>query len=295
MTEYSENNFEQCIKCTVCTVYCPAAAANPLFPGPKQAGPDGERLRLKQPGFYDEALKYCLNCKRCEVACPSNVRIGDIIQLARIKYSKKRPGLREFVLANTDLVGTLSTPLAPIVNATVGLKPVKMVMDKVMRIDHRRTFPKYAFGTFEGWMRKQREAQAAFPEQVSYFHGCYVNYNNPPLGKDFVRVMNALGIGVQNLPEGAAVALPVYQSGKSKRRAFWTGVLSGAVEPLFGALVVLAAAGIHALMPWLLSFAAGAMLYVVAEELLPRAGGRRGTCGFLVGFLLMMILDVALG
>ena len=82
MTEYSENNFEQCIKCTVCTVYCPAAAANPLFPGPKQAGPDGERLRLKQPGFYDEALKYCLNCKRCEVACPSNVRIGDIIQLA---------------------------------------------------------------------------------------------------------------------------------------------------------------------------------------------------------------------
>lgn len=105
----------------------------------------------------------------------------------------------------------------------------------------------------------------------------------------------AFGIGVQNFPEGAAVALPVYQSGKSKRRAFWTGVLSGAVEPLFGALVVLAAAGIHALMPWLLSFAAGAMLYVVAEELLPRAGGRRGTCGFLVGFLLMMILDVALG
>ena len=196
MTEYSENNFEQCIKCTVCTVYCPAAAANPLFPGPKQAGPDGERLRLKQPGFYDEALKYCLNCKRCEVACPSNVRIGDIIQLARIKYSKTRPGLREFVLANTDLVGTLSTPLAPIVNATVGLKPVKMVMDKVMRIDHRRTFPKYAFGTFEGWMRKQREAQAAFPEQVSYFHGCYVNYNNPPLGKDVVRVMNALNYSI---------------------------------------------------------------------------------------------------
>lgn len=105
----------------------------------------------------------------------------------------------------------------------------------------------------------------------------------------------ALGIGVQNFPEGAAVALPVYQAGKSKRRAFWTGVLSGAVEPLFGVLVVLAAARVHALMPWLLSFAAGAMLYVVAEELLPRAGSRRGTCGFLVGFLFMMVLDVALG
>ena len=89
MTENSVNNFEQCIKCTVCTVYCPVAAVNPLYPGPKQSGPDGERLRLKRPEFYDEALKYCLNCKRCEVACPSNVRIGDIIQSARIKFSKK--------------------------------------------------------------------------------------------------------------------------------------------------------------------------------------------------------------
>ena len=105
----------------------------------------------------------------------------------------------------------------------------------------------------------------------------------------------ALGIGVQNFPEGAAVALPLYQSGQSKLRAFVTGVLSGAVEPLFGVLVVLAAARVHALMPWLLSFAPGAMLYVVVEELLPRAGSRRGTCGFFVGFLFMMVLDVALG
>ena len=76
----SDNNFEQCIKCTICTVYCPVAAVNPNYPGPKQAGPDGERLRLKKFNFYDESLKYCINCKRCEVACPSNVKIGDIIQ-----------------------------------------------------------------------------------------------------------------------------------------------------------------------------------------------------------------------
>ena len=86
----SANNFEQCIKCTVCTVYCPVVPVNPNYPGPKQAGPDGERLRLKRGEFFDEALKYCLNCKRCEVACPSNVKIGDIIQSARIKYSKDR-------------------------------------------------------------------------------------------------------------------------------------------------------------------------------------------------------------
>lgn len=94
-------------------MYClhgllPCGGCQSALPGAEAGGTRRRTPAPKQPGFYDEALKYCLNCKRCEVACPSNVRIGDIIQLARIKYSKKRPGLREFVLANTDLVGTAS-------------------------------------------------------------------------------------------------------------------------------------------------------------------------------------------
>lgn len=213
MTEHSEFNFEQCIKCTVCTVYCPVAAVNPLFPGPKQAGPDGERLRLKHKGFFDESLKMCLNCKRCEVACPSNVRIGDIIQAARIKHSSKGPGLRERLLANTDFVGSMATPFAPVVNMMVGWKPVKMVMDKVVGIDHRRTFPSYAFGTFESWLKRRRKKQAKFARQISYFHGCYVNYNNPQLGKDFVKVMNALGVGVQLLEKEKCCGVPLISNG----------------------------------------------------------------------------------
>ena len=105
----------------------------------------------------------------------------------------------------------------------------------------------------------------------------------------------AMGIGIQNFPEGAAVALPLRQGGWSRPRAFAGGMLSGAVEPVFGVLVVLAAAGVEPLMPWLLSFAAGAMLYVVVEELVPQAHSRAGTCGFVLGFLIMMVLDVALG
>ncbi len=228
MKENSANNFEQCIKCTVCTVYCPVAAVNPLYPGPKQSGPDGERLRLKRPEFYDEALKYCLNCKRCEVACPSNVRIGDIIQLARIKHSKKGPGLREFALANTDLMGSVATLASPIVNTAVSLKPVKAIMDSVVGIDHRRTFPKYAFGTFESWLRKQRKAQEAFEKQVAYFHGCYVNYNNPPLGKALVKVMNALGFGVQLLDKEKCCGVPLISNGfiKQARRQAETNTAS---------------------------------------------------------------------
>ena len=105
----------------------------------------------------------------------------------------------------------------------------------------------------------------------------------------------ALGIGIQNFPEGAAISLPLRQEGFSRRRAFWGGTLSGSVEPVFGVLVVLAAGAVHPLMPWLLSFAAGAMLYVVVEELVPQAHSRAGTCGFVGGFLVMMVLDVALG
>lgn len=105
----------------------------------------------------------------------------------------------------------------------------------------------------------------------------------------------ALGIGIQNFPEGAAIALPLRQEGESRRRAFWGGMLSGSVEPVFGVLVVLIAAAVQPLMPVLLSFAAGAMLYVVVEELVPQAHSRAGTCGFVVGFILMMALDVALG
>lgn len=105
----------------------------------------------------------------------------------------------------------------------------------------------------------------------------------------------ALGIGIQNFPEGAAVALPLRQEGRSRLKAFTGGTLSGAVEPVFGILVVLIAAWAHPLMPWLLSFAAGAMLYVVVEELVPQAHSRAGTCGFVGGFLIMMVLDVALG
>ncbi|MGE4548634.1 MAG: ZIP family metal transporter [Intestinibacillus sp.] len=109
----------------------------------------------------------------------------------------------------------------------------------------------------------------------------------------------AVGIGIQNFPEGAAISLPLRQEGFSRRKAFLSGSLSGIVEPIFGIFVVLIAGSIEPLMPWLLSFAAGAMLYVVVEELIPEAHlgehSNAGTLGVIAGFLIMMILDVALG
>ena len=109
----------------------------------------------------------------------------------------------------------------------------------------------------------------------------------------------SLGIAIQNFPEGAIISMPLRAEGMSKGRAFWGGVLSGIVEPIGAVLTVLAAGIIVPALPYLLSFAAGAMLYVVVEELIPEMSqgehSNIGTVFFAVGFSLMMILDVALG
>lgn len=230
----SENNFEQCIKCTICTVYCPVVPVNPDYPGPKQAGPDGERLRLKNRYFFDEALKYCLNCKRCDVACPSGVKVSDIIQEARIKFSTRKPKLRDMMLASTDFMGTMASPFAPIVNAVLPIKPVKAALDGVLGIDHRRTFPKYSGTKFEAWFKKNAAAkQSEFKNQIAYFHGCYVNYNYPQLGKDFVAVMNALGYGVNLLDKekccGVAMIANGLTDGAKKHAEHNVSVLQKAV------------------------------------------------------------------
>jgi len=109
----------------------------------------------------------------------------------------------------------------------------------------------------------------------------------------------SLGIAIQNFPEGAIISMPLRAEGERKGRAFLGGVLSGVVEPIGAVLTLLAAQLVIPALPYLLSFAAGAMLYVVVEELIPEMSQGRhsnlGTVFFAVGFSVMMVLDVALG
>ena len=109
----------------------------------------------------------------------------------------------------------------------------------------------------------------------------------------------SLGIAIQNFPEGAIISMPLRAEGESKGRAFLGGVLSGVVEPIGAVLTIIAAQCIIPALPYLLSFAAGAMLYVVVEELIPEMSQGRhsnlGTVFFAAGFSVMMVLDVALG
>ncbi len=109
----------------------------------------------------------------------------------------------------------------------------------------------------------------------------------------------AIGIAIQNFPEGAIVSMPLLAEGMPKGKTFWMGVLSGAVEPIAAVVTILAASAIVPVLPYLLAFAAGAMMYVVVEELIPEMSEGKhsnwGTIAFSLGFVLMMILDVALG
>lgn len=109
----------------------------------------------------------------------------------------------------------------------------------------------------------------------------------------------AIGIAIQNFPEGAIISMPMRGAGASRKKAFGYGVLSGLVEPLGSVLTLLLAAQVVPVLPYLLAFAAGAMIYVVVEELIPEAQtgehSNLGTVGVAIGFALMMVLDIALG
>ena len=109
----------------------------------------------------------------------------------------------------------------------------------------------------------------------------------------------ALGIGLQNFPEGSAISLPLMREGFSKKKAFFFGQLSGIVEPIFGIIGALLVIKIRFLLPFLLSFAAGAMIYVVVQELIPESQTNKKkdlmALFTLLGFSLMMVLDIALG
>jgi len=109
----------------------------------------------------------------------------------------------------------------------------------------------------------------------------------------------SLGIAIQNIPEGAIISMPLRAEGNSRWRSFWLGSLSGAVEPVGGLAIILLASVLTPVLPYLLAFAAGAMFYVVVEELIPEASAGRhtnlSTIGFALGFVLMMVLDVVMG
>lgn len=136
------------------------------------------------------------------------------------------------------------------------------------------------------------------PEGLAVGFALGLAYNLNDLGAFYAALSLSIGLALQNIPEGAAISVPMLKEGVSKPKAFFYGLFSGIVEPIFAILGLLLASSLSALLPWLLAFSAGAMIYVTVDELLPsmRENGHYhiGIWAFMIGFAIMMVLELTL-
>lgn len=216
MIKLENTSFDCCIKCTVCTVYCPVARVTASYPGPKYSGPDAERMRIKTPFLADQSLAYCNNCKRCETVCPSGVRITDFIYQAKSARLRRKNRLRDFLLTRTDLMGKLTTRVNGLANRVMQAAFARTLLSAFVGIAGRASFPKFDRGTFSKTLQRQANHQQTFPETVLYFHGCYVNYYDHALGNDVVFALNTLGVGAIAPPQKCC-GVPLIAAGDLKK------------------------------------------------------------------------------
>ena len=194
----AHNDPDSCIACTSCVAYCPVSAVTRKYAGPKMMGPALERFRGVDPNT-EFSLEYCSNCKNCDISCPSGVPISTLNMLAKSKmYKTKRHSLLEWILAHSDSLSKLASPIAALANFGMANPLTKWIL-KMVGVTDTMSLPPYAGKTFTRQFRSFR--QQSFPDKVVFFPGCYINYYEPEIGMDFVAVMQENQFEVV-LPEG---------------------------------------------------------------------------------------------
>lgn len=180
------NNPDSCTACTVCIANCPVTAATRKFRGPKMVGPTLERMRLSQDDI-EPSLEYCTNCKNCDMSCPSGVPISTLNMLARAKYFKNRKrSLRDWILSHGEKMAKLSAATPGMAN--FGMKMSRGILKRI-GISDKAPLPAYAAKSFSKLFKSLK--QTSYPDKVVFYPGCFINYNDPQVGMDFVAVMQA--------------------------------------------------------------------------------------------------------
>ena len=197
---------EACTKCTACNTVCPVARSTEIFRGPKFLGPESERYRSQPEAAVTAGLDLCSGCKLCEVTCPSQVTIQEYIRRAQNKGAEEKGRtLRDWVLGHTRLLSRFGSMTAPLANFGNRNPLVRLVMERVLGIHHKRPLPRYQWLTFERWFKRNSlsprgggsgRGGLATHRTVAYFYGCWVNYNDRRLGEQVVAILERNGIDV---------------------------------------------------------------------------------------------------
>lgn len=196
---------DQCIKCGICTEYCPVARVTGDFLGPKQAGPDAQRFRRPQDPSADLWMDLCIGCGKCDLVCPAGVNVSELNLMAMAKaLDEKGFNLRNWLLGRTHLFGSLAVSIASLTNIVLRSPVIRWLSDRFLRIDRRRPFPPYEKETFRQWFRGH---EPRGDRRVAYFYGCYTNTNEVDVGIAVVEVLEKNGFEVL-IPEQDCCGMP---------------------------------------------------------------------------------------
>ena len=195
-----DHTLDACIKCNICTSYCPVAAVTDLFPGPKYAGPQAQRFRENgQPHSPDHSVDYCSGCRVCNEVCPTGVRIAEINARARAQIVQEQGiPLRNRLLGRNELLGKVGSVCAGSRQfRSCTTRPAGFLAEQVMGIARDAPLPRWSTsGTFGDWMKRTRDERLKSDKKVVYYHGCATMYYEPFVGKAAVAVLEHLGYEV---------------------------------------------------------------------------------------------------
>ena len=211
-----DHTLDACIKCNICTSYCPVAAVTDLFPGPKYAGPQAQRFRENgQPHSPDHSVDYCSGCRVCNEVCPTGVRIAEINARARAQITQSHGiPLRNRLLGRNELLGKVGSVAPSLANFGLHNPVSRLLAEQVMGIAREAPMPRWSTsGTFGAWMKRTRDSRLRSEKKVVYFHGCATMYYEPFVGKAAVAVMEHLGYEVIVPPQNCC-GLPMLSNGE---------------------------------------------------------------------------------
>ena len=205
------DSLDHCVKCTICETACPVSNVTPLFPGPKYAGPQAERFRVHDEPSAEWSVDYCSGCGICTQVCPQGVKIAQINSRARAKVkAEKGIKLRDRLIARPTLIGRLGLPVAPIANASLRARPLRVLAEKVVGIHRDAALPGFARHRFSTWAKRHQSPPA--PRKAVYFHNCGTQYYEPDGGRMTVAVLEHNGFHVE-VPKQDCCGLPLQSNG----------------------------------------------------------------------------------